>query len=90
MPLAGLIRKQAPDLGTADCAVLAAAIEAGTRVHVEYLAGYGGRSTVTVTAPRLEGRALTGKAARSSYHLPVYLNSVRLVLPLPAPRRKKS
>ncbi|MFE0062939.1 hypothetical protein [Streptomyces sp. NPDC059003] len=40
-----------------------------------------------MTAPMLKGHALTGTAR--SYHLPLYLNSLRLVLPLPVPRSGK-
>ncbi|MFF1715750.1 helicase-associated domain-containing protein [Streptomyces sp. NPDC058268] len=87
--LAGHIGKLAPALGAADCTALAAAVDSGGgRVHIEYRTGNGGRSTVTVNGPRLEGRCLTGKASRG-YHLPLYLDSLRLVLPLPAPRSGK-
>lgn len=88
VPLAGQIGKLAPALGAADCTALATAINSVARVHIEYRTGNGGRSTVTVNGPRLEGRCLTGKASRG-YHLPLYLDSLRLVLPLPAPRSGK-
>lgn len=85
-PLAGHIRELAPALGGADCEALAAAIESGTRVHVEYRTGNGGYSTMTVNEPRIEGRSLAGKARR--YPLPLSMNTVQLVLPLPRSGKK--
>lgn len=90
-PLATRIAEAAPHLGRLDAATLAAAIEDGGAVNVEY-PDYEGPTTLIIRAPRLEGgTSLVGDvAARRRDVLPLPLAQVLLVLPSGAAGEDKS
>ncbi|WP_404871059.1 helicase-associated domain-containing protein (plasmid) [Kitasatospora griseola] len=87
--LARFIHGRAPSLGADDCNVLATAINAGpgSAVHVEYRTPARTHATAAVRGPQLDHlHRLTSETGRTP--MPLSLNSLQLVLPLPNGRKR--